>query len=216
MSPFEQVTVNQAQINLWIQGAIALGSFGVVVFALWGDRIKDRWFGPKLTASVQLEPPYCQRITHDVWFRIRIGNDSEKSAENVEVWLTKLWKKENKKFWITALVPIPLKWTHTDSSVARSINPSFHRYCDFGVWSIQRTIENIYQSKTVSAFSLATALGPANDAHILVPGSYRATIIVTASNADPSPCVVEFEVPPDYIPVEREALNAVNLQLVAD
>jgi hypothetical protein len=205
MSPFEIEMARQGQENLYVQLAIAVGAFTVAVLAIWGDKIKGWLFGPRLEVSVQLNPPYCQRLLQGTLFRLKVENVSESAALNVELWIAELRRVVSSSSVLLSLVPIPLKWTHVEESVAPSINPTFHRYCDFGL---------LGGSSGSIALHLVTAPTPGDGSTRLGPGSYHIHLGVTASNSKARHFNFRFEVPNYLPPTEADTLEAVNLRLV--
>jgi hypothetical protein len=204
MTPFEQETIRQANINLVIQVAIAFGALLVALLAISGDAIKDWFYAPRLQVSVQLQPPYCQRLISGTYFRLMVENNSRIAAENVELWIVELRRGTNANSIRIDLVPIPLEWTHTTSSVAPSINPSFHRYCEFGVL-VQGQIPDL---------KLLTRPTPSDDTTRLGPGEYYVHLATTATNSGCQHFHFSFNVPIYYPPTEATTLAEVKLRQV--
>jgi hypothetical protein len=215
MTPFEQEMVRQGLDNLWIQFFIAIGAFLVAALAIWGDTLKNHFFEPKLEVSVQLEPPYCQRLPLGTWFRLKVENVSRTAAQNVEPWIVELRRGSKGNSIQHNLVPIPLKWTHTEKSVAASINPSFHRYCDFG--ALNRTYGELTpftENPEAMKFHLLTDPELSDSSAQLGASAYYVRLSVTASNSKSRYFYFCFEVPHYFPPTEEEALKAVNLRSV--
>jgi hypothetical protein len=212
MSEYERLSIAQGAINLAIQAALALGSLGIVALALCGDQIKDWWYGPKLKLSVQLEPPFCQRLSSGTWFRVKIENTGKTAARGVEVWIVDLSRHVQGVFLSQDLVPVPLMWTHTGKTTADSVNPSFHRYADLG--SLNQTPTQIYGNPT-GYFRVALPFVTMDTYSNLEPGSYAGRFAVTASNVPVRYWCFRFEVPEPAMPTEAEALKGVNLRIVS-
>jgi len=213
MTPFEQEMVRQGLDNLWIQFFIAVGAFLVAALAIWGDSLKSYFFAPKLEVSVQLQSPYCQRMPAGTWFRVKVENVSRTAAQNVELWIVELRRGSKSNSLQLDLVPIPLKWTHTGKSVAASINPSFHRYCDFGTL-IHRAGGSPPYTENAQAmeFHLLTEPMPSDGSTKLGASAYHVRLAVTASNSKSRYFCFSFEVPHYFPPTEEEALKVVNLR----
>jgi hypothetical protein len=204
MTPFEQETLQQGSLNLIIQASIAVGAILVAVLAIWGDTLRNRLVGPRLRLSVQLEPPFCQRMPNGTYFRITVENKSPVAAQDVEVWVTELRRGGEPNSFRIGLISIPLRWTHTQESVAASINPNFGRYCDFGVL--------VDQSPQTPVLRLQTIPKPADGTTDLGSGAYNVRLAVTAANCHCRYFDFCFDVPIYWPPTEEEALKAFNLR----
>ena len=215
-----------AEIN-W--GALeAIGTLAVAVLAIWGDWIRSRIFKPNLSIDIDPTSPFCQEIGQRLWIRLRVRNDSETPAEDVEVWLDSLERKEEEEFQKRPLIPLPLSWTHnnpyttvelrsdTDGRIAgnlispvanrHSINGHRERYCNFGA-------EHVEVGNPIR-FSLDTVPRPADWLGGLHPGTFRVTCTVTAKNSSPITGRFQFKIPENWPGGEKAKKEAMDFRKI--
>ena len=115
-------TWNWGSIPDWL---VAIGTILVAVAAIWGDRLKERWFGPRLT--IHLLSPRGELVpvtvpgatTSGRFYHLRVMNMRRASpAKNVRVVLTRVARAapNGELQWEMLSGPIQFQWQHGHSS----------------------------------------------------------------------------------------------------
>jgi hypothetical protein len=197
----------------WGWGAVeAMGTllgagatFAAVCVALWGEDYREKRKRPILKILAKMGPPYCQDINGSIWIRFFIMNESETTAELVQVWIDEVLREEDDDAHFVSphpLIPIPFQWTHASHGDALpSITRNYGRCFNFGC----SILEDDFR------FELDTVPKPADGTNKLRPGSYVITLTVTAKNAAPQTFTYRFIVPAAWTGSERCKLDSMNL-----
>jgi hypothetical protein len=118
------------------QVALAIGSFLVVVAAVYGDKIRDYLFGPKL--QLQLVSERGELTTRagykTLYWTIRVENKRNASlARRVRVLCKKIEKKQEGGSFVVVppVIPLQLKWSLREYPDFFS-NITDEDYCDLG------------------------------------------------------------------------------------
>jgi hypothetical protein len=127
----------------------AAGTFAAVVAAIWGDRIKDCLFGPRLTlALVDDRGAKIPRLngTHAYFYHIRVTNRRRSVARSVQVRVQRIAKRVPGGDFLEQQIVCPhqLEWTPTELRLDVR-NVFGEDICDFGFLDFGAT-----------AFSLST------------------------------------------------------------
>ena len=184
--------------NVWV----AIGTFLVVVVALFQDWIRTQWNRTKLKLTIKMEPPDCHliRLTdqsghisiNSIYLRIRVQNLGAKSAENVEVMITDLWKIEaGGKSRMQTFLPMNLLWSHYGTR-SENIPDGVFKHCDLG--SVRPTAGH----NPIAVMKFDTAVQPNQVSGGVTPnivgaGKYEFELVATANNAKPDTSLWQFE-----------------------
>jgi hypothetical protein len=106
-------------------------------------------------------------------FRIVVENVGKTLAESVEVFVTRLCRRNSSGDFdlVESFVPMNLNWAHVDKGFADFIAPDTHKLCNLvSVWRDE--------DLTVHA-SLVTEVTPVDQGNRIQPGTYRAHVIVS-------------------------------------
>jgi len=101
--------------SLIIQGAVAVGTLIVAIIAIWGNRIRSWWSGPKL--KIYLHNPMGELTklndgTAVRYYHLRVVNGRKWSpAHNVRVLLTKIFQPAADGRWVDRSFSGPLQLT---------------------------------------------------------------------------------------------------------
>ena len=209
----------------------AVGTAGATVIALMAffvGAIKRWWLKPRISILFKFEPPDCQiqnmdinkdgsivETTFAMYYRVRIRNYGRQGLKNAQAYITKLEKqqsdgsfKELKEFF-----PIYLKWSHTETITMENISPEMERICDIGkIINPQKRIlikeENFPPNNTSeTSFSFETKPKPKTLSYIIEKGTYKAYLIVGASNCRAIKTVLRIELDGKWVANEEEMLD---------
>jgi len=123
--------------SLVIQGAVAAGTFILGFIAIWGDRIRSRFFGPKLRVFLlnpmgELNPLNDGRQCRN--YHLTVTNNRKWApAHNVQIFLTKIFRQAADGSLIDKSFsgPLQLTWQFPEYHPQRLlIGPD--RVCDIG------------------------------------------------------------------------------------
>jgi hypothetical protein len=187
----------------WV-GAVATSA--AVFIALF----KDEWLKyrrrPRLSVSIDPKPPDCLLIPSlvygpnrgvlwrgDIYYlRLWVENGGRGRAEQVQVFLSKLYKKNaNHEFApVSTFVPMNLRWSNYADSrpeiFAAGISQKFGKHCDLcSISDPANPTEPLkgYEGQPIG--NLQVEAPPNNDSHRLPPGDYKLEVMVGAANANP-------------------------------
>lgn len=222
--------MNSEDIANWLA---AVSTLLAVVVALFREDIVGWWRRPHLVLELRGEPPDSQRIpairtsktpqgtTVEIlmayYLRIWIMNDGNVSAENVQVFVSALRRKqangEYKK--ITNFLPMNLRWSHTSNEngsgkiFAERISPKMGRYCDLAhIMQSERNIPIVAE--------LDVEVVPNTESHKLKAGVYEIDLSIAASNAKPTKKTIEMNFMGKWFHDEMEMLReGVGLRIVS-
>jgi hypothetical protein len=167
-----------------------------ITVALFKETI-IRWLRhPKLTARLEARHPDCVKtpLRHDTWtgsryfLRLWIANDGDVRAEEVEVFLSRVWVEHEGSFEeLSQFTPMNLRWSYGDylkpTIYADGISPGMGRYCDFGaITDPAHPLLSGDSGKTRLSLQFEF-LQPTTD--WLLPGKYKFEILLAGSNCEP-------------------------------
>lgn len=206
----------------------AIATFLAVIVALFREDIMQRFHHPKLTARIKMGSPDCQ-LTHmesrDVlgkllfrssvyYFRLWIANEGDVRAEQVQVFVAKLQRRNPKGEFETQdwFLPLNLIWTHTREVFASGISPRMGKHVDLGHVVdpyYQREAGEILDEATPSdaLFALELEVKPNTRSHLLLPGEYRLELLIGAANTDPTPVSLLLTVSSEWFTSEEEMFS---------
>lgn len=178
-----------------IQIVLAVITGLAVLVALFQEVIKDYFNKAKLVPTISPKPPDChqielhnsqngQYVSRVIYVRIRVEHTKGKTANNVEIILSKVEKKNEKSKWteVKEFLPMNLKWSHTHTQTV-TLPPSSFRHCDLGSFGQ-------YNGQIVNQFLIDTIVQPNPVANgkipnLLSPGKYKFHILLTGENVKP-------------------------------
>jgi hypothetical protein len=124
---------------------VAIGTISLALIAALQDRIRSKFWSPKLHCEIELSPPDCHRTISrpsvnsqipeffSFYYRFKIWNNGKISAKNVEVMITELLKKEGSKYRIVeSFSPDNLLWSTTGQIYAPYISPETFKHVNLG------------------------------------------------------------------------------------
>lgn len=189
----------------WIQLAVAVATFLVVLAAIAQPWIVRLWSRTKLQVTVEPKTPDCvscpvrfeQMAVPPIFVpalivRARVQNAGGNLATDVEVYLERLERHSNAGDWtpVETFVPDNLRWSGTGATLRGQLLPGADRFVDlFKVLDpAQRppgSIESPSNDSLLTKPVLSLAVAHPNFArsHLYGPGKYRLTISVSAQNA---------------------------------
>jgi hypothetical protein len=133
----------------------AFGTVAVAAVAIWGDRIKDRLFGPRLKLSLLDAMGDLTRRQNGIevfYYHIRVTNRPHSLAKSVQVLVQRVSRRvPGGTFQLEKIVyPLPLVWTPMELfQLERKVVAV--STCDFG-----------FLDSNAPAFKLATVVTPNN------------------------------------------------------
>ena len=195
---------------------VAFGTILLAIIAVFKDAILSWYKRPKLKITIDLNPPDChktnmkakeeRKIEGKLWiweavaecfyFRFKIWNKGSLKAENVEVMITELKKKQatGKFVKVARFIPMNLHWSnYSGNPYMLQISPNIFKHCDFGyilnpAKRSQLEMEDdpilqVNSSQTIFSFSFIGK--PFTMGHLIEPGTYKVTVLIAAANAKP-------------------------------
>jgi hypothetical protein len=157
--------LNNSAYAAW---ATAFATLFLAIVAIFQDKIRTWIKRPNLNAEIICAPPDCHYIKYNsvniqtnqpmiidsYFFRMRIINNGNSKANNVEVYAYKLEKKQidNNYKEITWFLPLNLTWTHFGIPFIPAISPKMEKHCDL---FLSLKPESILKNKTL-IFLIAT------------------------------------------------------------
>ncbi len=166
------------------------------ILALFKDMIINIIFRPSLQLKlIPLEPDchltYFTKGEKVHYFRLRVYNIGQRSAEEVEVTLEKVEIFKNGQYeYSTDYMPLPLMWSHWRTQIKNTNIPSeTYRLCDLG-FILEPSVKTLnIDSGSVDShkndklvFWFDTRIRPNAGYTYLLPGKYRVEISVFGKN----------------------------------
>ena len=212
------------------QWAGVSATFSAVLVALFKDDILKRLRRPKFKITLKLGQPDCNKsyikyLNHFIpsfYFRLEIENVGKTRAEKVQVFGSKLERKNDKGEYevVDKFLPMNFKWSYTGEIFADGISPKLRKHCDFfhivePPWQERyyRDQQNIGVTPVVWELDVEAKSFTGN--HILRPGVYRVSLTVAAANCAPTEVVVEVGYEGKWFPDEAGMFsNGISVNLV--
>lgn len=127
------------------------------------------------------------------WIRMWVTNEGRGRAEQVQVFVSKLYREDAKHEFlpVPGFIPMNLRWSNSQDPnnpeiFAPGISQQFGKHCDLCSISDPANPTDVlagYQGHCVANLTLEVI--PNNDAHRLPPGNYKLEIMIGAANARP-------------------------------
>lgn len=174
-----------------------------LLLGLWGvfrDSLLKLFFKPRLDLELLVEKPDCHKTElkfgNDIggipgyYYRLRVTNNGNVPAKNIEVFFSKKYSLKNAGELIIDqnFLPLNLKWSHDGVEIRGNIAPTLFKYVDLGFIphpNATRALVSQFNTTTESSLimSLDLIVIPNTGSNILHPGSYVFEIWVIADNA---------------------------------
>lgn len=180
---------------------VALGTLslaGVTVLtagvAAFQERIRQFFSRAQLGMEIRMEPPDTTQIdgTHPVsgvfttrllYVRIRVANDGGRPAENVEIMVTNVWRRDGDGNWepLQTFLPLTLAWSHVRTP-SSPVPARLFRFCDLAHFQPGPNGATIFVFDTiVQPNPVSGAEFPPN---VLTPGDYRFELALGGDNTN--------------------------------
>jgi hypothetical protein len=190
----------------WITG---IGTLVLAFVAVFQDKIRGWIAHPKLDVSIESAPPDCMAvpvriqldpsnsnatiIVPSIFLRILVTNSGNATAENVEVYASKLQSQRKDKTWdrIKNFPPMNLTWSDIHQGIGDlyfpRIAPGMGKHCDIASILKPTTGYLIKQGLRLARTALTFRLvaQPFHQHQTVGPGMYKLEIFVAAANAPP-------------------------------
>lgn len=217
------VTLNGVTLNDKIQILMVVVTFLAVVVALFQENIRRYFDRVKLKLQINLEPPDCHQIdltdqingafiSKCIYLRIRVTNIGDKTARDVEILASNLWKIEdsgNKK--VKTFLPMNLRWSHSHP-IKVTIPPKSFRFCDLGPI---RPLGN----RIILRFDMETQPNPVSGGvypNIIDSGTYLLEVLLSGDNIYPQVIRWKIEIPNVWSDDETEMLTKIKINQLSD
>lgn len=191
-------------ITKWLAAIGTIGASVVALFiAIFHERLRTLLWHPNLVIRYENHSPDVSLIpvknestgamADCYYFRLRIYNEGNTSAEMVEVFVEEILRRRADgafEPW-QEFIPLNLVWSHYGQPYFPRIPPYIYKHCDLG--HIIDPSErhhfpeqvhprlNIPQDQTMMCLGLITL--PRSGSYLLLPGFYHLVIVAVAANA---------------------------------
>ena len=197
--------------EVWL---LAYAAFLASMTTLFGKRIVDRMFAPKLKVDyvhgeTYVDTPILRAVVEGrpvaadcYYFSLRVSNAGHSSADSVEVFATNLHKCVNQNWTLVRRYAMDLRWAWLGVGWLPTLAPKMDRFCNIGhiVDPAERAnfaadnedLAGVGQQTAILSLDLEAR--PSHGVHLLEPGKYRLTIQLVAANHKPITSKLEIEV----------------------
>ncbi len=231
-----------AETSAWVTAistiALFLATVGLGVVALFGEQIRARFQCPRLSVSITAAPPDCLKAPLGLQYvhpesdpntgptlignyalRLRVSNDGETPAENIEVIADELQVRNatGQYVRVPTFIPVNLVWASMPGRLMYldRISPGTHKHCDLAhiVDPQARASLGMEDNPALAVPANQTMLSfdaivrPYNLNYLVGPGQYRLTVLIVASNSAPITRTVEINLTGKWSTVESEMLS---------
>lgn len=204
-----------------IQIIMVIVTFMAVVVALFQEKIKRYFDRVKLKLQIILEPPDCHQIdlsdqitgrfiSKCIYLRIRVTNIDDKTARDVEILASNLWRiTDGKQFKVFTFLPMNLRWSHSHP-IKVTIPPQSFRFCDLGP---VRPLED----KVILKFDMETQPNPVSGGvypNVIFSDVYILEVLLSGDNTYPLLTKWKIEVPNEWADNESEMLSKIKVEQI--
>jgi len=164
-------------------------------------------------------------VNADVYYlRVRVTNDGNVAAKNVEVFASELKTKRAGEGYVavTSFLPMNLVWSQIGGVYVPQIAPKMHRHCD-----VARVIDPALRrefkpsDKTwdevdpqAPILDICTHVKVNTLPHLVPAGTYRLTIIAAGANTEPVTATIEITLKGWYASTERMLTDGIGVEIV--
>lgn len=190
---------NIFDVKDWVQiGSTIILSIVALSAPYISEKLKHTYKKPKLKIKFKLSPPDCHltKTSSNVlvyYFRFIVTNYGKTYAEDCEVFLEEIYKKNNNGSYIKYknFSAVNLKWSGIGDNFNRTIYPDKETYCDIGrIYDKDNIYKSLYfgisehdQARNKFAFELPGGI-LFSQWDCLVPGEYKIRISVYSKNSE--------------------------------
>jgi hypothetical protein len=176
-------------MDTWFAGFTTFGTVAVAVMAIWGDWIRARIAGPRLTLSLRAGGYLTPRTNgtqtwNAIYYHLEVGNERPWSpARSVRVKVEGIAKRRpDGSYFPENVLPLQLTWIFPELLQDRSPTIASPSICDLG-----------YLDQRANRFLLATYEVPFAFAGSISGGeAMRVTLVASADNGESRQVVVEI------------------------
>ncbi|MBE3139809.1 MAG: hypothetical protein IMZ53_04400, partial [Thermoplasmata archaeon] len=143
--------MNDSLLPLWVTAyatiCLAIVTFLLALVAAFQDRIRGWIMRPRLQVSAKMSPPDCHKTkiatgqpgfglmeADCYYFRLRVSNQGNYPATNVEVYASELYRLADDGSWskVDHFLPMNFKWSHLGQPAMPIIHRGMDKLCDIG------------------------------------------------------------------------------------
>lgn len=202
---------------------VAIGTIVLAIVAVLQDKIRDFLWRPELDVEFSMTHPDCiqQKFSgiDTYYFRLKILNKGNREAQNVEVFATKLEKKDKRTFRKDPdFIPLNFCWTYYEADKQIKpffiplISPGTYKYCTMGkiispnqrvfIQGENKKWEGVPIKDTILSFEPTFRTAILSFLH--PPGKYRLHIIIAAANTKPVNKTIKIDLDGRWYPDPEE------------
>lgn len=156
-----------------------------LIIAVWGPGLGGIFFKPKLKVSIDMRPPDCFKMmeTNSYWCRLRVANDGNREATDVEIQLLRLWRVEHgRQIEDHDFLPLNLIWADIEVATMPRIQPRLFKHCALCSTTNVGSTNLLLDFRTsVIPKQLRNNVWPSRKP----PGHYILNLVASANNAKP-------------------------------
>jgi hypothetical protein len=184
----------------WPSWLTAVGTIALAILAVFQDRIREWLQKPRLDLRITAISPDAVKTPTTIgdhlfdayWFRIRISNNGNLSARQVEVLAQQLERRTaSGDFEIQPwFQPMNLIWAHVRAPFIEAISPGTFKFCDLffvgdpKIYAVNKLgAEHLGGDTGQTTMTFQVISPPFNKSHLVSPGIYRLHVVVAANNA---------------------------------
>jgi hypothetical protein len=219
-------------LTAWSTLALVLATAGLAAVALFQEQLRSLIWRPRLDASIQTSPPDCVAVPFNqygptgliasassYYFRVRIENRGNRSAQRVEVFGAELRQRTPSGTWVVVPTFLPMNFVWSNTGPTRTIlypqiMPGTFRHVDIGhiIDPAQRKAFNedspaLALSTSEVSLAFDQVVQTSNYAHVIPPGDYELDLLIAAENAPTVKKVLTLIIRGPWSPVPMTMLN---------
>jgi hypothetical protein len=216
--------------------ATAIGTLVLAFVAVFQDKIRYWLTRPKLKLEIQSSPPDCmrtafrqnvanydpntgQRYERQIeipcyYFRLRVTNEGNCEAREVEIFAKDLKKHHERKSEfepVSRFAPMNLLWSNVRKPFLPILSPQIPKHCDLAhvvhphrKQAMPHVLPDVPSDQCVLILDLEVE--PNSCGHLLEPGFYRLTLMLAAANAPPREYLLDMRITGDWYEDEARML----------
>lgn len=213
-------------ISDWL---VAIGTILLAIVAIFQDQIRKGWRHPLLNLNF-ITSPDCQKLlstypisktqqveTDTYYIRLRIENNGNEKAENVEVFAQKLMRKsaDGKYVTVKSFIPMNLFWSHINVVNLPILPSHVYKNCDIfrvinpisrkAIFFEDKTWENIDPARTILSFDTEVRTYSKNN--LACCGTYQLHLIISSANSEPITKIVEINLTGSWFDEEEKMFS---------
>jgi hypothetical protein len=183
-------------------GTLAAAVVALVV-AVFHKHLSSLFWRPVLSIVVENRPPDCHLTTLTnlqtgvqapcYYFRLRVHNNGNASAETVEVFIEEIQRRRADGTFETwqGFLPLNLRWAHYGTPYFPQIPPRVYKHCDLG-HIVDPSMRQQFPGEDYPPLGIPAAetlicldlvVKPATRTYLIPRGVYRLVLVAAAANA---------------------------------